>query len=56
MPRALVALLVVLAAVATAVAREPLDWVTYVNDRFGFSLRYPADVFAPERRSEAWRW
>ena len=53
MPRALVALLVILAAVATAVAREPLDWVTYVNDRFRFSMRYPADVFAPERRSEA---
>ena len=53
MARALIALLVSLATLATALAREPLDWVTYVNDRFGFSLRYPADVFAPERRSEA---
>jgi len=50
MSRALVALMVFLATVGTAVA---FDWVTYVNDRFGFSLRYPADVFAPERRSEA---
>jgi len=50
MSRALVALMVFLATVGTAVA---FDWVTYVNDRFGFSLRYPADVFAPERRSDA---
>jgi hypothetical protein len=51
--RALTTLLVVLATLTTALAREPLDWVPYVNDRFGFSLRYPADVFAPERKSEA---
>ena len=49
----LIALVFLLAAFGTALAREPLNWVTYVNDRFGFSLRYPADVFAPERRSEA---
>ena len=29
------------------------EWVPYVNDRFGFSFRYPADLFAPERMSEA---
>jgi hypothetical protein len=27
-------------------------WVPYVNERFGFSFRYPAGVFEPERRSE----
>ena len=51
MLRALATLLVLLATLATALAREP--WVSYVNDRFGFSLRYPADVVDPERRSEA---
>jgi hypothetical protein len=39
--RALTTLLVVLATLTTALAREPLDWVPYVNDRFGFSLRIP---------------
>jgi hypothetical protein len=29
------------------------DWTAFRNDRFGFSLRYPADVFEPERASEA---
>jgi len=32
---------------------EGYEWVPYVNERFGFSLRYPADVFERERRSEA---
>ena len=58
MARVLIALVFLLATFGTALARDALDWVTlnwvtYVNDRFGFSLRYPADVFAPERRSEA---
>jgi hypothetical protein len=30
-----------------------MAWVPYVNERFGFSLRYPEGVFEPERRSEA---
>jgi hypothetical protein len=34
----------------TAAAR---DWTYFRNDRFGFSLRYPADVFEPERASDA---
>ena len=29
-----------------------LDWIPYVNARFGFSFRYPANLFEPERRSE----
>ena len=29
------------------------EWTVYRNDRFGFSLQYPADVFQPERASEA---
>ena len=28
-------------------------WTTYVNERFGFSLRYPADVFVSDRQSTA---
>jgi hypothetical protein len=38
---------------ASGAARAALDWVPYVNERFGFSLRYPANLFAPERRSDA---
>lgn len=29
------------------------DWTVYRNERFGFSLSYPADVFEVERTSEA---
>jgi hypothetical protein len=29
------------------------EWVPYTNERFGFSLRYPGDVFELERSSEA---
>ena len=35
------------------IAAGAFDWVPYQNERFGFSLRYPGDVFAPERKSEA---
>jgi hypothetical protein len=28
-------------------------WTDYRNERFGFTLRYPADVFTPEKASEA---
>jgi hypothetical protein len=49
-----VTLIVAVAALITSVAaREGLGWVPYVNERFGFSLRYPANLFEPERRSEA---
>jgi len=37
----------------TTIAAGAFDWVPYQNHRFGFSLRYPGDVFAPERKSEA---
>ena len=39
-----------------AVARDTRleqGWTDYRNERFGFSLRYPADVFEPEKASEA---
>ena len=29
------------------------DWTEYRNDRYGFTFRYPSDVFAPDRGSEA---
>ena len=39
---------------ASAAAREGSGgWTTYVNERFGFSLRYPADVFISDRQSAA---
>ena len=40
---------------ANAPAREATagDWVRYGNERFGFSLEYPADLFRVERTSEA---
>ena len=28
-------------------------WTDYRNERFGFSLRYPGDLFQPEKVSEA---
>jgi len=45
-----------LALMTSAYAREDgsgLAWVPYVNERFGFRLQYPANVFKPERSSEA---
>ncbi len=29
------------------------EWSSYSNERYGFSLQYPADVFVPERSAEA---
>src|SRR4051794_3784778 len=42
-----------LLAILGSTARATPGWVHYVNERFGFSLRYPADQFEPERSSEA---
>jgi opacity protein-like surface antigen len=54
MPLRVVTLIVgVVVLITSAAARDVFDWVPYVNERFGFSLRYPANVFEPERRSEA---
>ena len=39
-----------------AVARDSRleqGWTDYRNERFGFSLRYPGDLFQPEKASEA---
>jgi hypothetical protein len=46
------AFVVALATPAAALSREGRAWVPYVNDRFGFSFRYPADMLEPERKSE----
>lgn len=35
------------------IAQERALWTEYRNERFGFSLRYPADIFEVESRSEA---
>ena len=45
----------------TALAGQPVArdtrleqaWTDYRNERFGFSLRYPGDLFQPEKTSEA---
>src|SRR5262249_59871179 len=38
---------------AEAQVAPALDWRDYRNERYGFSLQYPADVFAVERTAEA---
>jgi hypothetical protein len=46
--------LICFAVAGPAQGREALlDWVPYVNERFGFSFRYPVGVFEPDRRAEA---
>jgi hypothetical protein len=51
--RTFTAMLGIATLVTSTVACEALDWTPYVNERFGFSFRYPADLFTPERRSAA---
>src|SRR5215468_1450257 len=34
-------------------AQAALDWREYHNERYGFSLQYPADMFVVERTAEA---
>ena len=51
------AALVLVASAQIALAQDQLgdgrDWVVYHNERYGLSLRYPADVLQPERTSDA---
>jgi hypothetical protein len=52
--RVLIAGLLAASAAGHAVAREgSAGWTAYRNERYGYSLQYPTDVFAPERTSEA---
>ena len=46
------AVVLVVAMPALTAASRDSGWVPYVNDRFGFSFRYPAALFEPERKSE----
>ena len=48
-----VAVVVATSLLSSAAARDRLEWAPYFNERFGFSFRYPAGVFVPERRSES---
>ena len=41
------------AATQSALAARAQDWVTYRDAKYGFSLQYPADIFAVERTSES---
>jgi hypothetical protein len=47
----MIRVLIVVGATLTAALGQQA-WVPYFNERFGFSLRYPADVFASERQSD----
>jgi len=54
--RASVAVPFVIALGFTLVVHSPAwahEWATYSNERYGFSLLYPADVFQVERSTQA---
>jgi hypothetical protein len=53
---AVLSLVCFVALAGQAVARDTRleqGWTDYRNERFGFSLRYPGDLFEPEKTSEA---
>jgi hypothetical protein len=50
---AMLSLLVASGVLGQAQAAFALDWREYQNERFGFSLQYPADIFVVERTAEA---
>ena len=53
--RSAASLLIVLACQSAAATAQTAanEWTVFRNDRFGFSLSYPADVFQLERTSDA---
>ena len=53
--RSFASLLIALVCQSAAVEAQTAanDWTPFRNERYGFSLSYPADVFALERTSDA---
>jgi hypothetical protein len=52
--RSKIAVAIALAALLLAPgSAQAADWTTYRNEQFGFSLEYPAQLFAPEASTEA---
>ena len=47
-----IALLLGIVGLSGAAGAQVGEWTLHRNERFGFSFRYPADVFALERSSE----
>jgi len=50
---ALIAILLLCEMAAPAFALPGSNWTHYRNERFGFALEYPADVFVVDRRADA---
>jgi hypothetical protein len=50
---AMLSLLIASGVLGQVQAAFALDWREYQNERFGFSLQYPADIFVVERTAEA---
>jgi hypothetical protein len=51
--RALALTVGLIALLGGGLAQAALDWVPYFNERFGFSLRYPENIFEPVQKSQA---